>query len=174
MKILVCGFMGAGKSYWLQELAEKSSLSDFYFLDLDHEIAKALQISPDQLGDWIKSQGWPYFRKIEQEKLSLFINNEINGILALGGGAVTSDLIGKNLKNQTVKIVFLDTLFEVCHERITKDSNRPLVSLKKEELRKLYEERLPLYRQAHLILDERERKEIDGIGALVHTLYGPK
>jgi shikimate kinase len=88
--------------------------------------------------------------------------------LALGGGALTG------VKNDGAKLVFLDTPFELCYERITNDFNRPLVSLKKEELRKLYNERLTLYRQANLILGERERKEIDGIGALVHTLYGPK
>ena len=174
MKILICGFMGAGKSFWLLDLKKQSGASGFLFLDLDQEIAQALHLSPSQLGEWISAPGWESFRKLEQEKIHEFLSHETSGVLCLGGGALVPDLLVKIKQNPSIKLVFLDTPFEVCHERIIGDSNRPLSSIKKEELRELYLQRLASYRQADLILDERERKEIEGINSLVHTLGGPK
>lgn len=174
MKILICGFMGAGKSHWLNHLIKTSSASDFEFIDLDQEIAKDLEIFPMQLGEWIAANGWPSFRKLEQEKISQFLVSKPEGVLCLGGGALNDAFLEKVKNVENVKMVFLHTPFELCYERITGDTNRPLASLKKEELRKLYDERVGLYSKADLILNESERKEIEGIKSLVHTLGGPK
>jgi shikimate kinase len=174
MKILICGFMGAGKSHWLKDLERTAGQSQFVFLDLDHEIAKFLKISPLILGEWIAQNGWPLFRKIEQEQIGHFMTSQLVGVLCLGGGALNHEVQKMLENNKNVKMVFLNTPFEICFERITGDGNRPLATLKKEELYKLYEERLTGYFKANLILEETERKEIEGIHALVHTLYGPK
>jgi shikimate kinase len=173
MKILICGFMGSGKSHWLDTLKKKSSISAFQFLDLDHEIAKSLNIKPSLLGEWIKKYDWPAFRKLEQEMIASFLGEKKDGVLSLGGGSLTENLIDRCKSNNKIKIVFLNTPFDVCFERITGDDNRPLAALEKEELRSLYETRFVLYGKADLILGERERKEIDGIDSLVHTLWGP-
>jgi shikimate kinase len=173
MKILICGFMGSGKSHWLDFLKKNSSSSAFLFWDLDYEIANSLNIKPSQLGEWIKKYDWPAFRKLEQEMIASFLGEKKDGILSLGGGSLTENLIDRCKSNNKIKIVFLNTPFELCHERITGDDNRPLGALEKEELRSLYETRYTLYSKADLILGDRERKEIDGIDSLVHTLWGP-
>lgn len=174
MKILICGFMGAGKSHWLNHLIKTSSVSDFEFIDLDLEIANFLKILPTQLGEWITAHGWPSFRKIEREKISQFLASKSDGVLSLGAGALSEALLEEVKKDDNVKMVFLHTPFELCYERITGDTNRPLTALKKEELRMLYDERMALYSKADLILNESERKGIEGIKSLVHTLTGLK
>lgn len=174
MKILICGFMGSGKTYWLNHLIKKSNGSDFEFLDLDREIASHLNIFPMKLGEWINTSGWPAFRKIEVEKINHFLSSKNDGVLCLGGGALTEALLNHIRNDANVKMVFLNTPFDLCYERIIGDANRPLVSLEKEELRKLYDQRTALYCKADLILDESERKEIEGINSLVHTLSGAK
>ncbi len=174
MKILICGFMGAGKSYWLDQLLKKSSPSNFTFLDLDQEIAKSLKITPNKLGEWITTYGWIEFRKIELQLVIQILGLEQDIVLSLGGGTLDHNLLQLLKNKENIKIVFLDTSFELCYERITSDANRPLVSLKLEELRKIFDQRRPFYNQANLILSSQERKLIEGIDALVHTLYGPK
>jgi shikimate kinase len=174
MKILICGFMGAGKSYWLNELKKNSIGSSFNFIDLDHELAHAMQIEYTKLGEWIRNQGWPAFRQLEEKTIRDLLKAKEDLILSLGGGSLHQDLIDDILINKNIKLVYLDTAFEICSERITSDPNRPLASLPIEELRSLYEERKQLYSQAHLTLSEALRKDIECIQSLVHTLEGPK
>jgi shikimate kinase len=164
--------MGSGKSYWLNNIKRKSADSEFLFLDIDDEIANSLNILPSKLGDWIRQEGWPAFRKIEARKINILIDSRQPSVISLGGGTLNQDLLEKIQKDPQVKMVFLDTEFETCYERITGDSNRPLLALEKEELRKLFNERRELYLKADLILNETERKEIEAINALVHTLNG--
>ena len=163
--------MGAGKTFWLNQLKLKSPNSDFNFFDLDQEIANFLNIAQNELGDFIIRQGFPAFRKLEQERIAAFLGLKLNGILALGGGALNAELFKKVENQANIKIVFLNTPFEVCYQRIKNDPHRPLALLEKKELKALYEERLPLYLKAHLILDDLEHKEIDGLQALGHTLF---
>ena len=68
------------------------------------------------------------------------------------------------------KLVFLNVSFETCFKRIENDRNRPLGALGIEELRELYQKRLPIYRKADLILSEAKIKDIEGIESLVHNL----
>lgn len=171
MKILICGFMGSGKTFWLKELEKKSVNNDYLFSDLDQVLATSLKINEKDLGDWIIKNGWPLFRSLEEEKLADFLAQNEKGIMSLGGGALTSNLIKTIKENEKIKIVFLNTPFEVCYLRIANDKNRPLSSKTKEELKKLYDERLPLYLKANLTIDESMRKEIDDAQALVHTLF---
>lgn len=93
------------------------------------------------------------------EVLQSLINQKTMKIIALGGGTPTAHGFS-NLRDQA-KLVFLDIPFETCFNRIKNDSNRPLIALGEEGLRKLYQERLPIYRKADLILSETEIKEIE-------------
>lgn len=166
MNILVCGFMGSGKTTF----AESFQGNDLGYItyDLDHVVADSLGITHLELGEWINKNTLEKFRDVEMEVLTNLVNQRTMKIIALGGGTVTAEHF-RDLQDQT-KLVFLDVPFETCFHRIKNDKNRPLTSLGEEGLRDLYQKRLPIYKKADLILSETEIKEIEGLESLVHNL----
>lgn len=87
MKILICGFMGSGKTSLLEKL-KKNSGSYAAFHDLDDVLLGRFGESFKSLGDLIEYRGWDYFRRVESEVLGEFLSaSDENLVLALGGGA---------------------------------------------------------------------------------------
>lgn len=166
MNILVCGFMGSGKTTFVESF--RHNQLGYETVDLDVAVASGLGIMPSELGEWIKKYGLETFRHKEIFVLENLLKNSAEKLVALGGGTVEApgfwELFPAN------KLVFLDTPFNTCFMRIKNDQNRPLTSLGEEGLLALYEKRLPLYRKADLTLSESEIKELPGLQSLVHTL----
>ncbi len=168
MKILICGFMGAGKSSMLS-LFEKNDLG-YQCFDTDHEIAKDLGLLSNDLGEWIEVHGIELFRHIESTKIQQLLERHENQVIALGGGSLNAKLILEIMGRPDCRLVFLHIPLEKCFDRIHSDHNRPLLKKTKKELHNIYETRLKLYIQSHLVLTEDEIKEIDGLESLVHNL----
>lgn len=169
MKILLCGFTGAGKSTFLKQFQENPE--GFDCVDLDHAIALDLGLSADRLGEWILYNGFPLFRDKEKTKLKELLRHPQKMIIALGGGTLTEEVVSLIQKTPGCKTVFLDTPYEICRERILHDSNRPLSNLPEVEMKKLYEFRRDVFKRlAVLTLSPLHAKEIVTIGALVHNL----
>lgn len=166
MNILVCGFMGSGKTTFVESFHENDL--GFITYDLDHVVADSLGITHQELGEWINKNTLQKFRDVEMKVLTNLVNQRTMKIIALGGGTPTGEHFW-DLKDQT-KLVFLDVPFETCFNRIKNDSNRPLTALGVEGLRDLYQKRLPIYKKADLILSETQIKEIEGLESLVHNL----
>lgn len=166
MNILVCGFMGSGKTTFVE--GYQSNDLGFLTYDLDHEVALELGISHLQLGEWINKNSLEAFRDVEMKVLEGLVAQRNLKMIALGGGTPTSKSFDE-LRTQT-KVVFLDVPFETCFTRIKNDSNRPLTALGVDGLRDLYLKRLPTYQKADLILSETQIKEIEGLASLVHNL----
>lgn len=166
MNILVCGFMGSGKTTFVEKFSENSL--GFMTFDLDFVVAESLGIKPSELGLWINQHGIEEFRKKEIESLSSLLAMRTKKLVALGGGTLEAPGFS-SLKTQA-KMVFLNTPFEVCFNRIKKDANRPLTTLGEEGLSALYQKRLPMYKQADLILAPHQIKEIVRLEPLVHNL----
>ena len=166
MNILVCGFMGSGKTTFVESF-EGNNLG-FVTYDLDHVVADHLGITHLELGEWINKNTLQKFRDIEMDVLQGLVNLRTMKIIALGGGTPTAERFAE-LSDQS-KLVFLDVPFETCFNRIKNDSNRPLTALGEAGLRNLYQKRLPIYQKADLILSETEIKEIEGLESLVHNL----
>ena len=124
-KLLICGFMGAGKTTLMNRFKLEKSL--FEFVDLDDELKKKFAQGYDNLGYWIRSIGWEKFRQKEEECLREVEERHSKIVIALGGGTVTEEFL-KNLRSKpSTKLVFLDIPFDICWDRIKKDSiGRPL------------------------------------------------
>lgn len=148
--LFLCGFMGAGKSVIGQELADKLERP---FLDLDDKIAEKTGQSIPEIFEQAGEAG---FRTAERWAL-MEVVREFKGIVALGGGSLQNQHLLDHIKLNGL-LVFIETPISVILDRISKDTNRPLLlgedgnpkeneQLKK-ELEELYEERLPLYEQA--------------------------
>lgn len=172
MKILICGFSGAGKSTWLRELKHhRGSMVDYAFYDLDECIAIEQEIDPNNLGNFIANVGELKFREIELSILTNLLQKDENFVLSLGGGALNQTIIDQIQQNsEQIKLVFLNEELEICIERIKNDNNRLLSKLTVNELNNLYFKRLDLYLKADLIVSTSDRKFIDGLDRLVHTL----
>lgn len=137
MLILFCGFMGAGKTSKGKILAAKLN-SDYR--DLDELIVENTGMSVLEI---FTKLGEKEFRKIETDTLKNLICQ--NMVLSLGGG--TLDRVENRTICKNAVVIYLDTPFETCYERIS-NSERPLVKTKSyEELRQLYNSRAQIYNE---------------------------
>jgi len=147
--ITLTGFMGCGKTYTSKILAREIG---YKLIDTDAEIV-ARQGKP--ISQIMKEVGESGFREIEKNVIANLLQHDFL-VLSVGGGAIlhNADLL---MENSTV--IFLDTPFDLCYDRIKNDKRRPLVFGKsKEQVFELYSKRLPVYQQnCHLSF-----KNIDG------------
>lgn len=146
MNIFLIGFMGTGKTsngYFLAYLLDRS------FFDLDEEIEKR----HGSIKIIFSEKGEQAFREIERDMLRRLAKRE-NAVIATGGG---SPLFFDNLQvmKENGFTLFIDTPFEVILKRLKRNkliNDRPLLAgKKKEEILSLYNERLPIYRQADIV-----------------------
>jgi shikimate kinase len=141
MNLLVCGFMGAGKTTLGQ------SLKGLNVLDLDLELEKRFQLS---IHHQVLEIGWDQFREREFHLLIELLTSYVheNWIIILGGGALSFEKLKILRQCIWVKILWLDVPFEICWERIHEDSSRPLVAHGKEWVQNLYQERNAIYQMS--------------------------
>lgn len=116
--IVICGFMGAGKTTFGKKLAQKRNLN---FYDIDELIELKEKIS---IADLFKIRGEKYFRNLEAMYCRKLSKME-NIVISTGGGTFDIEenvlLFIKNFD-----IILLDIDFETCYSRI-KNTDRPLV-----------------------------------------------
>ena len=140
MNIFLVGPMGSGKSSLGKKLAKSL---DKKFIDTDKEIEKKENKTINEI---FENNGEKYFREKEKEFL-VNIPNNLNMIIATGGGIVTNQENREKLKEN--KVIFLNASIERQNKRTSKSDKRPLLKnvnrLKK--LRELYDQRLELYRE---------------------------
>lgn len=140
--LILCGFMGCGKSTIGSLLAKKTGCA---FIDLDRYIEKQENKSVAQI---FADSGEPYFRELERQAAQA-LSARSGLVIAAGGGTLTFPENVAVLK-RSGRIVLLDVPVEVVAERLQHDTTRPLLNRpdKENAMRELYEKRLPLYRSA--------------------------
>ncbi len=138
--IILCGFMGAGKTVVGRELAK---LMGFRFLDTDEMIEKKQGIAIKAI---FAARGEEYFRELEHE-VCREIASVKNCVVSTGGGALTYQRNVDAIKSGGAKVVFLDASFDVICERIGDSSSRPLFQ-DREQAKALYDERKAKYEAA--------------------------
>ena len=150
---LVCltGFMGSGKSTVGRLLAAQLA---WHFVDLDTEIERHTGLPISQIFD---QKGEPVFRDIEHECLARVLGRaserDSRMVLALGGGTFAQPRNTSLLHNVDspqragIAVVWLDCAIELLLQRCVLMGDRPLFR-DEASFRRLYEERLPYYRQA--------------------------
>jgi shikimate kinase len=137
MKIYISGFMGSGKSYMGKRAAELLGCPE-QFADLDDLVVSREQMS---IPDIFRLRDEEGFRMAEYHALSA----AKEGIIALGGGTLTFTLSAE-LVRSSGRVIFLDTDFDLCYQRICADGNRPKVAGKDwQSLKLLYDLRQDTY-----------------------------
>lgn len=142
--LVLIGLMGVGKTTVGRRLAKKLDLP---FVDADEEIEKAAGLSIAEIFDRF---GEDYFRDGERRVIARLMDDKPQ-VIATGGGAFmnkeTRQLILENSRS-----VWLDADIEILVERVSRRDTRPLLKNGNpgEILRKLSEERNPVYAKAHI------------------------
>lgn len=138
--IVLCGFMGSGKSSVGIELA---TCLDYKFIDMDDYIEAREKMNIPAIFEMF---GEEHFRKREHEAV-LEIAGMSGLVVASGGGALTRPENTRAFQKNG-KIVFLNVSFNECYSRIEK-TDRPLVKKNsREQLERIYNERADIYRRA--------------------------
>lgn len=127
--IILCGFMGAGKTVVGKELAKMLGCR---FVDTDEMIEKEQGIAVKAI---FAVHGEDYFRDLERGVCER-LGNTKNCVIATGGGVMTDPDNAAALKRGG-KVVFLDASFDTICERIGNSTTRPLFQ-DKEKAHALY------------------------------------
>ena len=134
--IVLCGFMGCGKTVVGKELAK---IMGRKFVDTDEWIEQEQGMAIKAI---FAARGEEYFRDLEHEICQKAAALK-NGVISTGGGALTFERNVEALK-QGGRIVFLDASFETICARIGNGNTRPLFQ-DIDKAKELFDARRPLY-----------------------------
>ena len=120
MNIFLVGPMGSGKSSLGKKLAKSLNKK---FIDTDKEIEKKENKTINEI---FENEGEKYFREKEKEFL-INIPNNLNMVIATGGGIVTDQENREKLKEN--RVIFLNASVERQSKRTSRSDKRPLLKL---------------------------------------------
>ena len=137
--VALVGFMGAGKSKLAVQVAERL---DRPCVDIDDELERVAGASIPEL---FAAHGEAAFRELEETATVAALEGEPPAVLALGGGALGSELTRAALRDRALTVLVEVEPGEAW--RRVSGSGRPLAA-EEQEFQRLYAERLPVYRDA--------------------------
>ena len=140
--IILCGFMGSGKTTVGKLLAARTGRR---FIDTDDAVTQREGMS---VTDIFASRGEVYFRACEAEAVRK-LSRQSGLIVAAGGGTLLNPENARTFGANGV-IVLLCASLAAVGRRLRGDVSRPLLQRpdREEAMRALYEKRLPAYRAA--------------------------
>ena len=139
--IVLCGFMGSGKSVVGKALAQRLNIE---FIDMDAFIEKEQNMSVNEI---FENKGEECFRKFETEA-AISLGNFNDKVISCGGGTVINPKNVMALK-QNGKIFYLSVTPETVIKRLENANDRPLLAKDKENtIFALLKNRSPIYEAA--------------------------
>jgi shikimate kinase len=154
--IILVGFMGSGKTSIGREIANVTGLK---YVDIDDMIVKEAKMPIKSI---FAKRGEDGFRDIEK-RVVIKAAKMKNVVIATGGGVVKIPDNVRTLR-KSGNVVYLKTGFDTIVDRIKGRDDRPLFDMNNiKGTRKLYTDRLPVYRKsAHItvITDKNSVKQV--------------
>ncbi len=144
MKIVLVGFMGAGKTTVGKLVAQRLNLP---FIDTDSLIQSSAGMSTEEI---FRREGEEGFRRRERRAISQAAGLR-QAVVATGGGAY-ADPQNRRLLEEDSRVIWLDAPAETLHRRL-QNENRPL--LEGGQRRRLIDELLQARRSSYRLADER-------------------
>ncbi len=166
-KAVLVGMPGSGKSTIGRRLAKAMDLP---LLDTD---AAIVETTGRTIADIFANDGEQEFRRVEEEVVKAALSSH-EGIVSLGGGAITSPGVREALAGHTV--VYLEISAAEGVRRTTGGTPRPLLAGDDpaEKYRDLMGQRVPLYRQvATMRVNTNRRNPGAVVHHLIHRLENP-
>lgn len=144
--IILCGFMGCGKSTIGRILSKRAGLE---FVDMDLYIQDKAGMTVSEI---FEKYGEERFREMETEACRELAERE-NLVIAAGGGTLAFQRNIDILKSSG-RIIFIDVSYENLCIRLRRDTRRPLLQVENrdERIKELLEKRLPIYRGAASVI----------------------
>ena len=143
-KIYLVGFMGAGKTTVGRALSKRLH---WKHEDIDERIE---QRERRDIATIFRQEGEPYFRGIERQELVSLL--DVRGVVIATGGGTIVDPATRALMLRDGAVIWLDAPLTTVLERVPLDGRRPLAT-DRQEMERLYNQRLMAYGEAHLRLD---------------------
>jgi shikimate kinase len=166
--IVLTGFMGAGKTTVGALLAERLGWA---FADSDQVVEAQAGMT---VAEVFERRGEASFRRMEADAVRDLAARE-HVVLALGGGALESAPTREFLASLPCgRIVFLEAPLETLVSRCAGQANAPVrpVLRDREQLAARWQARLPLYREAHLVVTTADRTPAAVVDCIVQELFG--
>ncbi len=162
--IVLVGLMGSGKSAIGRRLAARIGMD---FIDADSEIEKAAGLS---INDIFEVHGEQAFRDGERRVIARILSQPAH-ILATGGGAFMDPETRKLVKQRGISI-WMRAEFDVLLRRVSRCDNRPLLkgTDKEEVLRRLIEERYPVYGEADITVQSQDGPHDETVGEVIEAI----
>lgn len=140
--IVLCGFMGSGKTAVGKQLSRLTSLN---YVDIDNYIERK---TGKTISEIFAESGEQHFRDLEYEaakELSL----KKRYVISAGGGTLLYERNVQVLK-ESCTVIFLDVPLSAIKYRLRNDTKRPLLQRpdKDRVMEELYNQRMPLYLKA--------------------------
>ncbi|MGA7456683.1 MAG: shikimate kinase [Methyloceanibacter sp.] len=162
--IVLIGLMGAGKTAVGRRLANRLDLP---FIDADSEIEVAAGASISEI---FAEHGEAYFRQGERKVIARLLENGPQ-VLATGGGAYMNPDTRASIKAHGLS-VWLKADIKVLMKRVGRRDSRALLAAGDPEkvMKKLMEERYPIYAEADVTVESRDVPHDVIVGAVVDAL----
>lgn len=162
--IVLVGLMGSGKSAIGRRLAARIGMD---FVDADSEIEEAAGLS---INDIFEVHGEAAFRDGERRVIARLLSKPAH-ILATGGGAFMDPETRKIVKERGIS-VWMRAEFDVLLRRVSRRDNRPLLKgdNKEEVLRRLIEERYPVYGEADITVQSQDGPHEETVGEVIEAI----
>lgn len=139
-KIVLVGFMGAGKTTLGRLLAQRLNIA---FVDTDDLIVKE---ENRPVNDIFAKDGEAYFRNLETKQLEKLIRDNRSMVISVGGGLPIQPQNHELLKKLGC-VIYLKAGKETLVKRLSRDTRRPLLrgGSVEEKVEKLMKEREHVY-----------------------------
>jgi shikimate kinase len=162
--IALVGLMGAGKTTVGRRLAQALKLN---FVDADAEIERAAGLS---VADIFKLHGEPDFRRGERQVIARLLRDPPH-VLATGGGAFIDPATRGEMRDRAITI-WLRAPLEVLMRRVERRDDRPLLKSGDPHavMKKLMEDRYPIYAQADLTIESTNSPHNAAVIAIIEAL----
>jgi shikimate kinase len=140
-RVVLVGLPGTGKSTVGAELARRLQVA---FADSDELVVRQ---SGRSVAEIFQHQGEPAFRQLEADLIAEALGG-FDGVLALGGGAVTTESVRRDLLASSVPVVLLTATQDELLSRLAGNGSRPLLAGDaRARLAELADARQPQYRE---------------------------
>ena len=138
-RIILTGFMGVGKTTVARHLSYILRTKN---IDLDTVIQESEKKSIFEL---VENYGEPHFREIETLNLSKILVETDFKIIALGGGAWTTEANRDLVKQHKCISLWLESTFAHCWRNISLSKRKRPLAKNKKQAKKLFDERIKVY-----------------------------
>ena len=155
-KIILIGFMGAGKTTLGRILAKRLGIS---FVDTDERIVREQKRA---VSDIFAKEGESYFRELETEQLKELLGLEERMVISVGGGLPVQPQ-NHELLRELGTTIYLKAGIETLVKRLSRDTKRPLLQggSVEEKIAGLMREREPVYEKVADKIVQTDGKSVD-------------